>query len=174
MSALSVCAFQHLPRQARLGLNTLSTSWTPQNRAPVAASQILSVSSPLPLGWQAPSGEEEREVTFLECPLRVRVSSSAKEGAARSDSTTQFPVVFLAGGPLLSAVGRRWRRRRDTIKAHRRQRPPQRCLPQLERPSRRSQPRSSQGSHSLLARWGYGGAAAHRSPMTLRLQPAAV
>ena len=40
-------------------------------RAPVAASQILSVSSKLPLSTLAPSGEKEQEVTSLECPLRV-------------------------------------------------------------------------------------------------------
>ena len=53
-------------------------------RAPVAASQILSVLSSLPLTTLAPSGEKEQEVTRLECPLNVRFSTPATEGAVRS------------------------------------------------------------------------------------------
>ena len=53
-------------------------------RAPVAACQILSVMSQLPLSTLAPSGEKEQEATSPECPLMVRFSTPAKEGAARS------------------------------------------------------------------------------------------
>ena len=52
----------------------------------MATSQIFSVSSQLPLSTLAPSGEKEQELTELECPLRVRFSTPAKEGAARSQT----------------------------------------------------------------------------------------
>ena len=47
-------------------------------RTPVAASQILSVSSSLPLSTLAPSGEKEQEVTSRECPLSVHFSVPTK------------------------------------------------------------------------------------------------
>ena len=50
----------------------------------MAASQIFSVQSKLPLSTLAPSGEKEQEDTQLECPLRVRFSRPARKGAARS------------------------------------------------------------------------------------------
>ena len=52
----------------------------------MAASQILSVLSALPLSTLAPSGEKQQALTHKECPLRVRFSTPAKEGAARSQT----------------------------------------------------------------------------------------
>ena len=65
-----------------------------QNRAPVATSQILSVLSSLPLSTLAPSGEKEQEITSLECPLRMRFSSPAKESVPWS----QYLVGMLKTG----------------------------------------------------------------------------
>ena len=60
--------------------------------APVAASQILSVLSSLPLSTLAPSGEKQQEVTNLECPLRVRFTAPAKKGAAWSQTLSHSPA----------------------------------------------------------------------------------
>ena len=61
----------------------------------MATSQILSVLSQLPLSTLAPSGEKEQEVTGLECPLRVRFSSPARKGAARSQTLSYFTYTRL-------------------------------------------------------------------------------
>ena len=58
----------------------------PPRHAPVVASQILSVLSSLPLSTLPPSGEKQQAFTQLECPLRVRFSTPAKEDAARSQT----------------------------------------------------------------------------------------
>ena len=72
----------------------------------MAASQILSVLSSLPLSTLAPSGEKEQDITRLECPLRVRFSSPATEGAARSQTLAYSSgILKTAMGPRINRVG---------------------------------------------------------------------
>ena len=72
----------------------------------MATSQILSVLSQLPLSTLAPSGEKEQEVTGLECPLRVRFSTPAKEGAARSQTLARSSSILeTVMGPRIHGVG---------------------------------------------------------------------
>ena len=54
----------------------------------------MSVLSSLPLSTLAPSGEKEQEITSLECPLRMRFSSPAKESVPWS----QYLVGMLKTG----------------------------------------------------------------------------
>ena len=77
-----------------------------KRRAPVSASQILSVLSQLPLSTLLPSGEKEQEVTMLECPLRVRFSTPAKEGATRSQTLARnSSILETTMGPRIHGVG---------------------------------------------------------------------
>ena len=73
-TGIRVCLTQNIKRHLQ----------APQKRAPVAASQILSVLSLLPLSTLAPSGEKEQEVTVLECPLSVHFSIPAQTSAVRA------------------------------------------------------------------------------------------
>ena len=78
------------------------------------ASHSLSVLSPLPLRTVPPSGEKQQAFTHLECPLRVRFSTPAKEGAVRSQTlarssgileTTMGPRIHRAG-PLCARLSK--------------------------------------------------------------------
>ena len=72
----------------------------------MAASQILSVVSSLPLTTLAPSGEKEQAFTHLECPLRARFCLPVKEGAARSQTLAcSSGILDTAMGPRIHRAG---------------------------------------------------------------------
>ena len=72
----------------------------------MATSQILSVSSQLPLSTLAPSGEKAQEVTPSECQLRVCFSTPAKEGATRSQTLAySSSILETAMGPRVPPEG---------------------------------------------------------------------
>ena len=72
----------------------------------MAASHILSVLSSLPLSTLPPSGEKEQAFTSPECPLRVRFSTPAKEGAARSQTLARSSSILeTVMGPRINRVG---------------------------------------------------------------------
>ena len=75
----------------------------------MAASQILSVLSWLPLSTLAPSGEKEQELTQLECPLRVRFTPPVPKGGRSlvSDSRAQFMHTSNRHGSTNAAIGTR-------------------------------------------------------------------
>ena len=72
----------------------------------MAAPQILSVSSLLPLSTLAPSGEKQQALTQPECPLRVRFSTPAKEDAAGSQTLARSSSILETDmGPRVHPAG---------------------------------------------------------------------